>query len=100
MTRLIKYLRPYVWWIILILLLLFGQAMADLSLPTYMSDIVNVGIQQDGIENAVPRAIRPAEFDRLSARGGSFVEFVRRSPLAGADLEVRRDRSPARRVKL
>jgi len=66
MTRLIKYLRPYVWWILLIVLLLFGQAMADLSLPTYMSDIVNVGIQQNGIQNAVPKAIRPAEFSRLA----------------------------------
>jgi len=66
MTRLIKYLRPYVWWILLIVLLLFGQAMADLSLPTYMSDIVNVGIQQNGIQNAVPKAIRPTEFKRLA----------------------------------
>jgi len=40
--------------------------MADLSLPTYMSDIVNVGIQQNGIQNAVPKAIRPAEFSRLA----------------------------------
>jgi ATP-binding cassette subfamily B multidrug efflux pump len=66
MTRLIKYLRPYVWWILAILVLLFGQAMADLSLPTYMSDIVNVGIQQNGIQNAVPKAVRPTEFDRLA----------------------------------
>ena len=65
MTRLIKYLRPYVWWILAILLLLFGQAMADLSLPTYMSKIVNVGIQQNGIQNAVPKAIRATEFNRL-----------------------------------
>jgi prevent-host-death family protein len=40
-----------------------------------------------------------AEFDRLSARNGSFVEFVRRSPLAGAELEARRDKSAVRRVK-
>jgi len=66
MTKLIKYLRPYVWWILAILILLFGQAMADLSLPTYMSKIVNVGIQQNGIQNAVPKAIRATEFDRLT----------------------------------
>jgi ATP-binding cassette, subfamily B, multidrug efflux pump len=65
MPRLIKHLRPYVWWILLIVLLLFGQAMADLSLPTYMSKIVNVGIQQNGIQNAVPKAIRATEFNRL-----------------------------------
>src|SRR5512137_2689286 len=66
MTKLIRYLRPYVWWILAILLLLFGQAMADLSLPAYMSDIVNVGIQQNGIQNAVPEVIRPIEYDRLT----------------------------------
>ncbi len=65
MTRLVRYLRPWAFWIALILLLLFGQAMADLSLPAYMSDIVNVGIQQSGIESAVPGAVRPARFDRL-----------------------------------
>jgi ATP-binding cassette subfamily B multidrug efflux pump len=66
MTRLIKYLKPWAFWILAIILLLFGQAMADLSLPAYMSDIVNVGIQQNGIENAVPGALRPAQFDRLT----------------------------------
>ena len=37
--------------------LLFGQALCDLNLPNYMSDIVNVGIQQSGIEHAAPNAI-------------------------------------------
>ena len=54
MTKLIKHLRPFVWVIVLIFGLLFGQAMADLSLPGYMGDIVNVGISQKGINNAVP----------------------------------------------
>jgi ATP-binding cassette subfamily B multidrug efflux pump len=66
MTKLIKYLRPYVWWIVAIFALLFGQAMADLSLPTYMSDIVNVGIEQNGIQNAVPQVVRASEFSRLT----------------------------------
>ena len=39
--------------------------MADLSLPAYMSDIVNVGIQQNGIETAVPQAVRPEVFNKL-----------------------------------
>jgi ATP-binding cassette subfamily B multidrug efflux pump len=65
MTKLIKHLRPYAWMIGVIFLLLFGQAMADLSLPGYMADIVNVGIQQDGIQNAVPQAIRASEFQRV-----------------------------------
>ena len=57
MGKLIKHLKPFVWSILAIFVLLFGQAMADLSLPGYMADIVNVGIQQNGIENSVPEAI-------------------------------------------
>ena len=46
MFRLFKYLKPYVLLILIAIGLLFAQAMADLALPNYMSDIVNVGIQQ------------------------------------------------------
>ena len=66
MTKLIRYLKPYVWWIVAIFVLLFGQAMADLSLPTYMAAIVNVGIQQNGIQDAVPQVVRASEFSRLT----------------------------------
>lgn len=57
MTKLAKYLKPFVIMLLLAVVLLFGQAMCDLNLPNYMSDIVNVGIQQYGIENAAPEAI-------------------------------------------
>ncbi len=66
MSKLIKYLTPFKWSIVLIFALLFGQAMAELALPNYMADIVNVGIQQNGVENAVPRAIRVSEYERLA----------------------------------
>ncbi len=66
MRKLIRHLRPYSWLILAIFVLLFGQAMADLSLPSYMADIVNVGIQQKGIANAVPQAIRASEFQRVT----------------------------------
>ena len=66
MLKLIKSLRPFVWGIFLIFILLFAQAMADLSLPSYMGNIVNVGIAQNGIENAVPQAIPAAEFSKLT----------------------------------
>jgi ATP-binding cassette subfamily B protein len=66
MRKLIKYLRPFAWYILAIFVLLFAQAMADLSLPGYMSDIVNVGVQQGGIENAVPQATRASEFNKLT----------------------------------
>ena len=66
MRKLIKYLRPYSWLILVIFVLLFGQAMSDLSLPGFMSDIVNVGIQQGGIEKPVPQAIRSGEFSKVT----------------------------------
>jgi ATP-binding cassette subfamily B protein len=65
MLRLIKFLKPYTLIIILSILLLFIQANADLALPDYLSRIVNNGIQQNGVENAVPIAIRQGEMDRL-----------------------------------
>jgi len=65
MLRLIKYLKPYALLIILSIALLFVQANADLALPDYLSKIVNNGIQQSGVENAVPKAIRQSEMDKL-----------------------------------
>lgn len=65
MMRLIKYLKPYLLSILIAIALLFIQANADLALPDYLSRIVNNGIQQGGIENAVPVAIRQTEMDKL-----------------------------------
>lgn len=57
MMKLARYLKPFIGLLIVAVVLLFGQAMADLNLPNYMSKIVNTGIQQGGIENAVPEAM-------------------------------------------
>lgn len=65
MLKLMKYLKPFVISVFAIVVLLLVQAICDLSLPDYTSHIVNVGIQQGGIENAVPKAIRKSEFDKL-----------------------------------
>ena len=65
MLRLFKYLKPYTLPILISIVLLFVQANADLALPDYLSRIVNNGIQQGGVENAVPQAIRQSEMDRL-----------------------------------
>src|SRR5579864_4488447 len=65
MLRLAKYLKPLLPLIVLAIALLFVQAMADLSLPDYMGRIVNVGIQQGGIDGAVPVAIRQSEMNRV-----------------------------------
>ena len=66
MLRLARYLKPYAALILLTIVLLFVQANADLALPDYMSRIVNVGIQQGGVESAVPRALRGSTMDRLA----------------------------------
>ncbi|MEI6308117.1 MAG: ABC transporter ATP-binding protein [bacterium] len=65
MLRLVRYLKPYTLLILLSIALLFIQANADLALPDYLSRIVNNGIQQGGVENAVPVAIRASEMDKL-----------------------------------
>jgi ATP-binding cassette subfamily B protein len=66
MARLAKYLKPYILLIILAIGLLFVQANADLALPDYMSDIINVGIQQGGVITAIPQAIRQTEMTKLT----------------------------------
>jgi len=66
MLRLAKFLKPYILLIVLAIGLLFVQAQADLALPDYMSDIINVGIQQGGIETAVPQAVRQSEMTKLT----------------------------------
>ncbi len=65
MLRLAKYLKPYLLLILIAVALLFIQANADLALPDYMSNIVDYGIQQGGVVNAVPMAIRQSEMNRL-----------------------------------
>ncbi|PFH84430.1 ABC transporter ATP-binding protein [Bacillus sp. AFS088145] len=57
MIKLAKYLKAFSTSIILAILFLFGQAMCDLNLPNYMSEIVNNGIQQNGILHVAPDAI-------------------------------------------
>ena len=65
MTRLAKYTKPYLLMLIVSIALLFAQANFDLALPDYLSRIVNTGIQQGGVENAVPTAIRQSEMNRV-----------------------------------
>lgn len=57
MFKLKKYLKPHIVAIILAILFLFGEAVCELVLPNLMSDIVNVGIQNTGVENASPEVI-------------------------------------------
>ncbi len=57
MLKLARFLKPFMAGIILAISLLFVQAIAELSLPNYMSRIVNVGIQQSGIESPLPEEL-------------------------------------------
>jgi ATP-binding cassette subfamily B protein len=57
LTKLAKYLKPFLFGLVLTIAVLFVQAICELILPNYMSDIVNVGIQQNGVEHAFPPAL-------------------------------------------
>ena len=63
MLKVLKYLKKT--WISVIVALLCVQAAADLALPDYTSKIVNIGIQQGGIDTAIPEAISKDEMDNL-----------------------------------
>ena len=65
MLKLFKYLKNSIFSILLIVILLVMQAVCDLSLPDYTSKIVNVGIQQSGIENATYSALTSSTMDKL-----------------------------------
>ncbi len=65
MLKLIRYLKQVKWPILAIILLLVVQAWCDLSLPQYTSDIVDIGIQQGGIEHAAPDQIRDETMENL-----------------------------------
>jgi len=65
MLKMFRYVKDKWYYIVLIIALLFLQASCDLALPDYTSKIVNVGIQQKGIEDGVPDEIRESSMERL-----------------------------------
>ena len=65
MGKLFKFLKPYAAAVAVIICILVVQAYCDLSLPTYTSDIVNVGIQQGGIDEALPDTISKKDLNHL-----------------------------------
>lgn len=64
MSKIFKYLKPFLLVVVVIVSLLGIQAMSDLALPDYTAKIVNVGIQQSGVENPVPTVIREKELEK------------------------------------
>lgn len=66
MKKLVKFLKPYAVTIAAIFAVLMMQAYCDLSLPSYTSDIVNVGIQQGGIDDKVPMVLSEEDLRKLT----------------------------------
>ena len=66
MNKLVKFLKPYAVTIAAIFAVLMMQAYCDLSLPSYTSDIVNVGIQQGGIDDKVPMVLSEEDLRKLT----------------------------------
>ncbi len=62
MSKIFKNLIPYWRWIILIFVFLIAQAYCDLALPAYTSDIIDVGIQDHGIEHILPKEITSEDY--------------------------------------
>lgn len=65
MLKMFHYMKERWYYVVMIIVLLFVQAYCDLSLPDYTSKIVNVGIQQKGIEDGVPDTIRKESLEHL-----------------------------------
>lgn len=65
MGKLFKFLKPRIGAVVAIIAVLMIQAYCDLSLPGYTSDIVNVGIQQGGVDSAVPEQVAKADMEKL-----------------------------------
>lgn len=77
MKLLKTYLKPFAALVLACILLLFGQAMCDLTLPNLMSDIVNTGIQLGGVDEAAPAVLNQQAVDLLAlfmndAEAGTF----------------------------
>ena len=66
MFKVFRFLKKNIGTILVLICLLVVQAMCDLSLPTYTSRIINVGVQQQGIEKAIPEVIRKSTLEELS----------------------------------
>lgn len=65
MSKLFKFMKPYAGSVFAILCVLMVQAYCELSLPNYTSDIVNIGIQQSGIDENVPKTILEEDLEKL-----------------------------------
>ena len=65
MKHILNILKKHTLTIIFIIIVLFIQAMCELSLPDYTSKIVDIGIRQNGIEDNVPNIVRKEEYKKI-----------------------------------
>ena len=65
MFKIIKTMKSQWKAVIVVVLLLFVQAICDLSLPNYTSQLIDVGIQNSGVEYATPTVIRAEQFEKV-----------------------------------
>ena len=98
MGKLFKFLKPYTAAVAAIICILVVQAYCDLSLPTYTSDIVNVGIQQGGIDETVPDTISKKDLnhllllvpsDRQKTVKNAYTESVEKYDYNGTVMELK-----------
>ncbi|MEF2878528.1 MAG: ABC transporter ATP-binding protein [Blautia sp.] len=101
MLKMFHYMKERWYYLAMIIALLFVQAFCDLSLPDYTSKIVNVGIQQKGVEDGVPDTIRLESMERLELfMKDEDIEFVQEQYTAEEENYVLKDITEQDREKL
>ena len=91
MARLIKYVEPYIAMVIIAIVLLFGQAICDLALPDYMSDIVNKGITNGDAEYIIKLGFQMLGISLISAFFSIIVGYIASKVAAGMSQSLRID---------
>ncbi len=101
MLKMFHYMKERWYYLVMIIALLFVQAFCDLSLPDYTSKIVNVGIQQKGVEDGVPDTIRQESMERLELfMKDEDIDFVQEQYTAEEENYVLKDITEQDREKL
>jgi len=91
LTKLLKYLKPYAALIFIAIVLLIVQVVSDLSLPNYMSDIVNIGIRQGDIGYIGRTGLMMLLFALLSAACMVLVGLIGARVAAGFSMDLRKE---------
>ncbi|AWK49870.1 multidrug ABC transporter ATP-binding protein [Clostridium beijerinckii] len=91
MARLMKYVEPYIGIVIVSIILLFGQAICDLALPDYMSDIVNKGISNGDAMYIIKLGFQMLGISLISAIFSIAVGFIASKVAAGISQSLRID---------